>query len=156
MHCNKYNFGQLIQGVKRKLLEALDIPHRSVDQLDEWITSRWEPAHQLELATKDVKKESHFDWFEEHIKVVNDTSNVLNIGKGLEQSLEASEELGEKFYKLKSLSDTRFSAYFEAVLTAFEKRIDTSVEALKKRQLSKDKDVKNKATWLLNRILGGL
>ena len=143
------------KGVKRKLL---DVPGRTADELSEWITSRWEPAHQLELATKDVKKESHFDWFEEHIKVVYDTydtydTNVLNIGKGLEQSLEASEEVGEKFYKLKTLSDTRFSAYFEAVLKAFEKRINTTIEALKKRQLSKDKEVKDKATWLLKRIL---
>ena len=141
------------KGVKRKLLERLDIPDRSVDDLDKWVTSRWEPAHQLELATKDVKKEVAFDWFEEHIKIVNDTTNVLNIGKGLEQSLEASEEVGEKFYKLKAMSDTRFSAYFEASLKAFEKRIDTTIAALRKRQLSKEKDVKEKSTWLLKKIL---
>ena len=36
-------------------------------------------------------------WFEKHIQILNETANVLGIGKGLEQSIEAAEEVGEKF-----------------------------------------------------------
>ena len=88
----------------------------------------------------------------EHISVVKDTVSALNIGKGLEQSLEAAQEVNEKFYKPKTLSDTRFSAYFEHSLNIFEKRIETTIVALQKRVDSKDKDVKEKASWLLKRI----
>ena len=44
------------------------------EKLD-WITAVWEPAHQLELMTKDCKKKNMFDWFNEHIDVVNDELN---------------------------------------------------------------------------------
>ena len=67
--------------------------------------------------------------------------------------MKASEEVGEKFYKLKTLSDTRFSAYLESSLDNFEKRIETTISALQTRVGSKDKDVKEKAAWLLKRIL---
>ena len=141
------------KGVKKKLIEELCIADMNTDSLEEWITEIWEPAHQLELATNDIKKENTFDWFNEHITVVKDTTAALNMGKGLEQSLEAAEEVGEKFYKLKTLSDTRFSAYFESSLDNFEKRIETSIVALQMRVCSKDKEVKDKASWLLKRIL---
>ena len=124
-----------------------------VDSINEWITEVWEPAHQLELVTNDIKKDDSFDWFNAHITVVKETISVLNIGKGLEQSLDAAGEVGEKSYKLKTLSDTRFSAYFESSLDNFEKRIGTTILALQKRVESKDKDVKDKASWLLKRIL---
>ena len=60
--------------------------------------------------------------------------------------MDAAGEVGEKFYKLKTLSDTRFSAYFESSLDNFEKRIETTILALQKRVESKDKDVKDKAS----------
>ena len=78
---------------------------------------------------------------------------MLNIGKGLEQSLEAAEEVGEKFVKLKSLSDTRFSAYFEKSIENFEKRTETTITALKKRTESTNKEVRDKAFYLLKKNL---
>ena len=51
--------------------------------------------------------------------------------------------------KLKTLSDTRFSAYFESSLVNFERRTETTIAALRKRVLSTDKKVKDKATKLL-------
>lgn len=92
------------KGVKMKLFEDLQVFDMSSNELDKWIPEIWEPAHQLELATKDIKKDDTFKWFEEHIGIVKDTINVLNIGKGLEESLKALEDLGEKFFELKSLS----------------------------------------------------
>ena len=54
-----------------------------------------------------------FDCLEDHIKILNDITTILNIGKGLEQSIEATKEVSAKFYILKTLSDTRFSTYYE-------------------------------------------
>jgi hypothetical protein len=41
----------------------------------------WEPAPNIELATKDVREMSTvFDWFTEHILLVNSIIQALNIG----------------------------------------------------------------------------
>ena len=93
-----------------------------------------------------------FKWLEAMIKDFNDITKLNNIGKGLEQSYEAAEELNQRFYKLRPLSDTRFVAYFERSIENFEKRLDITIKALKKRTESKEKDVKEKAAHLQNRI----
>ena len=72
---------------------------------------------------------------------------------GLEQSIEAAEEVEEQFLKLKGMSATRFSAYFAESIGNFERRMETNVCALKKRAESKDKKVKEKAAGLLNKVL---
>ena len=55
-----------------------------------------------------------FDWFEHHIKLINEATELLNISKGLQQSLCVAEVLTKKFYKLQNISRTRF-AYFLVV-----------------------------------------
>ena len=138
--------------VKDKLLDVLEIDGMSKKEKEDWVTEVWEPAHQLELVTKDVKDDEIFLWFKEHIQILNDTAAILGIGKGLEQSIEAAAEVDEKFYKLKSMSDTRFSAYFEGSISNFEKRMETNIAALRKRTESTDKKVSDKAAGLLRRI----
>ena len=121
------------KGVKSKLIELLEMDDWTEEEKDDWITAVWEPAYQLELTTKDVRKSESFEWLEHQISVIGDITSLLNIGKGLEQSKEAAVEVGEKFYKLKALSDTRFSAYFESAINNFEKRTETTISALRKR-----------------------
>lgn len=100
-------------GVMGKLIELLDIPHMDNAEKQKWITQMWEPAHNIELATKDIREmNTLFDWFLEHISIVNDIIQKLNIGKGLEQCLTAAEEENRRLYKLTGLRTTRFSAYF--------------------------------------------
>ena len=140
------------KGVKDKLLDILEIEGMTKDDMKEWVTEVWEPAHQLELVTKDVKSDNTFEWLTDHIQVLNDTATILGIGKGLEQSMEAAKEVGEKFYKLKRTSDTRFAAYFEGSIGNFEKRMETNIAALRKRTESTDSKVKEKASKLLKRI----
>jgi hypothetical protein len=140
------------KGVKDKLLDILEIEGMTKDDMKEWVTEVWEPAHQLELVTKDVKSDNTFDWLTDHIQVLNDTATILGIGKGLEQSMKAAKEVGEKFYKLKRTSDTRFAAYFEGSIGNFEKRMETNIAALRKRTESTDSKVKEKASKLLKRI----
>ena len=57
-----------------------------------------EPAHQLELTTKDVRKSESFKWLEHQITVIRDIANLLNIGKGLEQSKEAAVEENRDYH----------------------------------------------------------
>ena len=148
--------GQYVKmGVLDKLFEILEKhPEMDLNQLKEWVTQRWEPAHNIELATKDIKElEGVFDWFNSHIKIVNEATEVLKSGKGLQQSIEAAEDLSLKFYKLRSLSTTRFSAYFEKSLSNFEKSIEIIIKALKVRVESKEKKVKDIAVDLLRKIV---
>ena len=69
--------------------------------------------------TKDIREMTTvFDWFVEHISIVNGIIQTLNIGKGLEQCLTAAEEQNRRLYRLTNLSTTRFSAYFERSLSS--------------------------------------
>ena len=148
--------GQYVKmGVLGKLLEIMEKNNNMDDkQMKEWITQRWEPAHNIELATKDVKDDvGVFDWFNTHIKVVNEATEVLKTGKGLQQTIEASEALSLKLYKLQSLSSTRFPAYFESSLSNFDKSIEIIIRALKVRAESKEKKVKDIAAVLLKKIV---
>ena len=64
--------------------------------------------------------------------------------KGLKQSVKAAEEVEEKFYKLRGVSDTWFAAYFEGSISDFEKRVETTIAALRQRTESSDRKVKER------------
>ena len=61
--------------------------------------------------------------------------------------------MGEKFYKLRGMSDTRFSAYFDGSIENFAKTMEANIQALKKRVESQDKKVSEKASELLRKII---
>ena len=138
--------------VKDKLIDQLTVEGMNKEELVGWVTQVWEPTHQLELVSKDTKADPLFQWLNDHIEVINDITEQLGIGKGLEQSMTAAEEAGEKFFKLKTMSGTRWSAYFEGSIENFERRMETNLGALRKRTESSDKKVKEKAASLLNKI----
>ena len=140
------------KGVRDNLLDVMEMEGWNKEEKEGWVTKVWEPAHQLELVTKDVKGDSAFSWFNDLIQVLNDTTSLLGIGKGLEQSMEAAAEVGEKYYKLKTMSETRFSAYFEGSIKNFERRMETNIEALRKRTESSGKKVRDQAAQILKRI----
>ena len=71
-------------------------------ELNEWVTEVREPAHQIEKIMDDCLEMSCFQWLSDYIKDVNTVTEVLYIDKGLEQSIASSEELDQKFYKLRS------------------------------------------------------
>lgn len=97
------------------------------------MTEVWEPAHQIELIMNDCMKMPCFMW--------------------LEQSIASADDVNETFYNLRNLSDTRFTTYFHKTLDSFEKRLNTTVSALNKRQVERDKKVREKAQSLLNIVL---
>ena len=67
--------------------------------------------HELEISNKDVRKESIFEWFDKYVELINEATELLNIGKGLQISIEAVEKMGLTHYELKTMSDTGFVAY---------------------------------------------
>jgi hypothetical protein len=146
----------VLLGVMKKLIELLDIPGMDTDTKRKWnITHMWEPAHNIELATKDIREMTTvFDWFVEHISIVNGIIQTLNIGKGLEQCLTAAEEQNRRLYRLTHLSTTRFSAYFERSLSNFEKDFPVIVQALQTRSIeSGEKDAREHGSNSLKKIL---
>ena len=74
-------------------MSILSIENWSNEQKDNWITSVWEPAHELEFATKDLRKYSIFEWFNKDVGLINEAVAMLNIGKGLQQCIETSKRL---------------------------------------------------------------
>ena len=99
---------------------------------------------------KDVRKDAIFDWFENHIKMINEATELLNIGKGLQQSLSAAEHLDQRLYKLRNMSNTRFAAYFFGCLDNNEKSLSISIEVLKEKSVSSaKKETKEKAGRIL-------
>ena len=140
------------KGIKQKLLENLDIPNMNEEEKDAWISMIWDPAHELELAVKDVRKDSVFDWLELVIKQINEATELLNIGKGLQESLKVAQGMGEKLYKLRNLSSTRFVGYFGACLENNEKSLAISIEVLKEKSLnSAKKEAREKAGEILKK-----
>ena len=138
------------KGIKEKLIAELDIPGMNHSQKGDWITFVWDPAHEVELAIKDVRKEDIFQWLENHIKQMNEATGLLNIGKGLQQSLSAAENLDERLYKLRNMSGTRFVAYYYGCLANNEKSLSISIEVLKeKSETSSKKETREKARDIL-------
>ena len=85
-------------------MAILDLKNWNNDQKESWITLVWEPAHELELVTNDLWKESTFEWFNKDVDLFNEAVEMLNIGKGLQESIEVAERLGLRHYKLKNMS----------------------------------------------------
>ena len=140
------------KGVKSKFIEILNIENWDSDQKNSWITSVWEPAHELELAVTDLRKEDIFEWFNKDVGLINEAIGMLNIGKGLQMSIEASERLGIQHFKLKTMSDTRFVAYWGGCLSSFEKDLQFSIEVLKiKAETDSKSETREKAKRVMRR-----
>ena len=85
------------KGFKAKL-----VPGFTLEDKDRWITMVRETEHKLELSFKDVRKEDTFVWLDQHIKLVNEATKLLNIGKGLQQSIDTAVEIDGRFLSLES------------------------------------------------------
>ena len=113
----------------------------------------WDPAHRLMLADKDVRNQKvggkdQFPFLNDAVSTISDFLAHAKYGKKYEYLLKVSEKYPEiKFYKLHSISTTRFAGYFHDVLFAFIKDILFIIICLKEQ--AKDDDA---AKSLLRRI----
>ena len=116
----------------------------------------WDAAHKVMLAEKDIRTEKigntendQFPFLVKLIETIKDFLSNVNYGKKYEDLIQTSEKYpNEKFYKLHSISTTRFAAYMHSVLLALLNGLKVIVESL--NECSKDED--DDATSLLRRI----
>eukprot|EP00794_Sanderia_malayensis_P004949 gene4949-5598_t len=145
--------GQYIKlGIKRRLLEQMNVEGMQHEYLSEWFTVMWDPSHNINRADHYIREMPIFKWLNDTIKVIGDISSTLNIGKGLEQMIEASEELNQRLYKLHGYSETRFAQYCHHSFSSFEKSYPVIIEALKERERAGDRDVRDAASRYLKAI----
>ena len=123
------------------------------DKLKVWILQTWEPAHNLNLSDLEIRDNQVFSWLVRFTNVITDVTGLLNIGKGLEQTIAAAEELQLKRYRLQGFSTTRFAAYFEVSLANFIRSYPVIVRALQERKQSREKKVRDEAEKHLGHIL---
>ena len=146
--------GQYIKmGVLPKLIGMIDIEEKDMDKLKGWILQTWEPAHNLNLADEEVRGRQDFQWLVRFTNIIKEVTGLLNIGKGLEQMLDAAKELDMKSYRLQGYCSTRFAAYFEVSLNNFIKSYPIIIRALGERKTSKEKKVRDQAEKLLGQLL---
>ena len=144
----------ILMGVWDKLLDLLELGEdgMALEKLRQWVTVIWEPAHNINLADGDVRNLVIFDWLVRLTSCVGDVTATLGIGKGLEQCFEEAEESGQKFYKFKTFSKTRFAPYAVSSYSNFEKNFEVLTAVLRERLDSPDKKVRDSAAGLLNSI----
>ena len=75
--------------------------------------------HSLNLSDEEVRGRQDFQWLVRFTNIIKEVTGLLNIGKGLEQMLDAAKELEMKSYRLQGYCSTRFGAYFEVSLNNF-------------------------------------
>ena len=103
---------------------------------------------------KDLRKESIFEWLIRDVNLINDAAGMLNIGKGLQQSIETAERLGLKYFKLRGMSDSRFVAYWGDCLINFEKDLKISIDVLKVNAVAALKpETREKASRVIKPLL---
>ena len=103
--------GQYIKlGAVKKLISKLAIDGYTEEQCQRWIFQIWEPAHNLNKAEEEIRNLPIFQWLDTFINEVGEITKILSIGKGLEQVMQAANELNMVLYKLQTYSTTRFAA----------------------------------------------
>ena len=122
------------------------------EDLDEWFTVMWDPSHNINRTDHHIRKIPIFQWLNDTIKLIGEISSTLNIGKGLEQMIEAYEELNQPMYRLHGYSETRFAQYCHHSFSGFEKSYPIIIEVLKERERSGDREVHNAAKRYLSSI----
>ena len=146
--------GQYVKmGAIKKLIAKLAVEDMTEEKLLNWVFETWEPAHNINKADEEVRKLSIFDWLVKFTNVVGDITKLLKIGKGLEQTKEAANELKKRLYKLQAYSVTRFASHVEKSYTNTFRSFEIIVKTLEVRSESNDKKVREAAETLRTKIL---
>ena len=122
------------------------------EDLQQWITIIWEPAHNINLADGDIRGLDIFDWLVTLTSCIGELTSNLGIGKGLEQCFKEAESQEQKVFKFKAFSKARFASHAESCFSNFEKKFGVTVPVLLERLDSGDTKVRDTAHRLLNTI----
>ena len=97
----------------------LHVPEKLKEKLhlDDNVTFQWDPAHLLQLADKDMRKE--VPWIETICKDVAAVLHKFAYGKTFEAAIDKADELGIDMKAPLWFSETRFAAYAHLVFRNF-------------------------------------
>lgn len=97
----------------------LKVPEKLKEKLslDESVGFIWDPAHLLQLADKDTRKECQ--WIDDICKDIAAVLSKFSFGKTFEEAIAKASELGLAFKAPQWFSDTRFAAYAHGVFRNF-------------------------------------
>lgn len=128
-------------GVHNKLKDKLN--------LDENVQFTWDPAHLLQLADKDMRKDC--PWIEETCKDIGAILAKFSFGKTFEQAIDKASDLGLDFKAPLWFSETRFAAYAHTVFANFINNYEVVRQVLEEVAESDDQRATD-ACSLLRRI----
>ena len=111
----------------------------------------WDPAHRLMLARGEVRgakvgdnQKDQFTRLSKLLGMMEAFLKYVKYGKKFKNLLEVSEKYpDEKFYKLNSISTTRFISYIHRVFSAFLKDAKFIIESLRERSEVNDDNAKS-------------
>ena len=113
--------------VPQKLVQLLDKKEPAA------VPALWDPAHLMNLADGDAKKDPSAEWVRSTIDTVSTVNNRFAYAKGLEVLLNCGKEAGKPALRPKTWSNTRFSAYAGEVFSVFRRNLDLLCDALQKK-----------------------
>ena len=114
-----------------------DVPQKLVSLLDKdypaTVPAIWDPAHLMNLAEGDARKDSTGEWVRNTVEVITAVNKRCLIGKGLEVLMMCGEESGEQALRPKLWSETRFAPHAGQVVSVFRRNLDLLCTALEKK-----------------------
>lgn len=94
----------------------------------------------MNLADADARKSDKCAWVNSTLDKVTKITKRFTHGKGLEDLLDAGEELGVQVFSPRLWSETRFAPHAADVIRAFIRNIDSMSLSLRKRIAVETKD----------------
>ena len=113
------------------------VPQKVVQLLDKEdvtaVPALWDPAHLMNLAEGDARKDVKGEWVRDTIDVVTAVNKRCLVGKGWEELMRCGEEVGGKALRPKLWSETRFAPHAGEVFTVFRRNLELLCSLLEKR-----------------------
>jgi hypothetical protein len=108
-----------------------------VNDFMEWLLCTWDPAHRIELVANDIRVDRAgldvelmpVPWYSQTPKDISAMYATCSYGKQYEELLETAGHLGERWYAMVKLCETRFAQSELKVYINFEKNYKTYCRA---------------------------
>ena len=99
----------------------------------EWMLCSWDPAHRLELVTKDIRLDKpgldvellYVPWYAQIPKNIPSMYATCSYGKQYEELLQTAKNFGRKWYVMVKFCETRFTQSELKVYVNFEHNYNT-------------------------------
>ena len=112
-----------------------DVPARLGRMLDgpSDLPAVWDHAHLMNLAESDARRASNSSWVLETVDVITSVHKRFSVGKGWEDLMACGEECGQRAFRPKLWSETRFAAHAAQVISVFRSNLPLLCTVLGKK-----------------------